>query len=504
MATVSDTFNRANTSQGTLGSTDTGNLAWQGATYWSILNNAANDTQTRDVAWCVIPNADAEVGVETGVGATLGNGVGAAFWVTDASNYWLAYVYGERYQSGTTCVGGYYSCTSCTACGGGNTNPVTWTSGQSNTFVSNVACGCTANTHGTCSCSANGTASRSAGTVTETEIVCGTANCEQPAGANAESCGSNQVTNPTNYNPIVPGTKTGGTVANQPCSTYNSAKTNGYNAGNPKYVANGNYTKNGATVYSPAGTNAGNAVTSPGNCSTYKTNYNAISYNAPTGGNYLSGGNTKTVYNCSAGGNAYTGTCATTTCTPDDGTANSAACGPNLTCAGKTTTCTACGTTGVQSTITCTCTSSGGNKNACSTCVPTSGAECYDACLTTTPAYQYRYYLKVDRIASGTATNHYTSTALYDNTSSTQTWGSVKVITVGGSYTAYVYTDAAWTTEAANSGSQASGQTDYLSSVGHGMGVAPLGDQNPGETNQIDYWYTTYVATGDSVGIIIG
>jgi len=110
----------------------------------------------------------------------------------------------------------------------------------------------------------------------------------------------------------------------------------------------------------------------------------------------------------------------------------------------------------------------------------------------------------VDRIASGSRVNHYTSAALYDSTSSTQTWGSVKAVTVGGSYTATVYTDAAWTTSAATSGSQASGQTDYLSSVGHGMGVAPLGDQNPGETQQIDYWYTSYIASGDSVGIIVG
>jgi hypothetical protein len=77
-------------------------------------------------------------------------------------------------------------------------------------------------------------------------------------------------------------------------------------------------------------------------------------------------------------------------------------------------------------------------------------------------------------------------------------------VTSGAGYTAYVYTDAAWTTEALNSGSQASGQSDYLSSVGHGIGVAPLGDQNPGETDQIDYWYTTYVSTGDSVGVMIG
>lgn len=469
MATVSDTFNRVNTSLGTLGSTDTGNLAWQGTTNWQIDGNAAKNVQSGDVGWVVIPNADAEVGIETGASTTHGNGVGASFWVKDESNYWIAYVHGERYQDGTTCVGGYYECTSCSGCGGGNINPVVYTAGQSNSFVSNVACGCAANTHGTCSCSANGVASRSSGTVTETEIVCGTANCAQPSGNNAQTCDSNQVTNPTNYNPIVPGNQVGGNVAATPCTGYNSSKTNGYNTGNPKYVKNGT-TKNGLPVYSPSGTNAGTAITSPGNCATYKTNYNAISFNAPTGGNYASGGNTKTVYNCISG-NSYTGTCSTDTCTPVS--SSGYACG-NVTCQNGNTVCTSCGTTGVQSTITCTCTSSGGNKNACGTCVPTSGEECYNACLENQPNYKYRYKLKVDRVAAGTRTNHYTSAALYDSFSSTQSWGSIKVVTSGANYTAYVYTDAAWTTEALNSGSQASGQSDYLSSVGHGIGVAPL------------------------------
>lgn len=499
MPTVSDTFDRANTAQGTLGSTDTGNLAWQGATQWNIANNAAANTQSRDVAWCVIPNSDAEVGIETGVGATIGNGVGAAFWVADANNYWIAYVHGERYQDGTQCVGGYYECTSCPGCGGGNVNPVNYTVGQSNSFVSNVACGCTANSHGACECSANGVASRVGGTVVETERVCGSANCEQPSGQNAETCDSFQTTNPTNYNAISPGNQFGGNVANQPASGYNSPKTNGTNPGNPRFVKNGT-TKNGASIFSPAGTNAGNPITSPGNVSSYKTNYNAIGYNAPTGGNYAFGGNTKTVYYCISG-NSYTGTCDTAACTPSAG--NTDACG-NTNCVGKTTTCTACGTTGVESTITCTCTASGGNTNACGTCVPTTGEDCYDACLTSAPVYKYRYKLKVDRVSAGVATNNYTSAALYDNSSSSEAWGSIKVVTVGANYTAYVYTDTAWTTEAANSGSQASGQNDYLNSVGHGMGVAPLGDQNPAETNQIDQWYAVYVSSGDSVGIMIG
>jgi len=499
MTTVSDSFNRINTSQGDLGSTDTGNLPWQGTTQWNINSNAANNTQATDVAWVEIPNSDAEVGIETGAGSAKGNGVGAAFWVKDADDFWIAYVWGERYQDGTTCVGGYYECTSCTACGGGNVNPVTWTVGQTNSFVTNVGCGCSGNSHGACSCDGSGTPSRAGGSVTETEIVCGSANCEQPSGTNSEICDSNQVTNPTTYNSPTPGNQKGGNINNQPCATYFGPATNSFVPGNPRFVKNGT-TKNGASIFSPAGTNPYTSVFSPGICRTYNTNYNAYSYNAPSPGTVSGGGNTKTVYNCSSGGNSFTGSCSTATCTPASGNFT---CG-NLTCSGTQQSCTSCGTTGVESTITCTCTQGGGNTNACITCVPTSGAECYNACLTTTPNYKYRYYFKVDRIAAGTATNHYTSSTLYDDTSATEAWGSIKVVTLGASYTAYVYSDAAWTTEVTNSGSQASGQNDYLSSVGHGIGVRPLGDQNPGETDQIDYWYTSYVATGDSVGVMLG
>ncbi len=57
MATVADTFNRTNTSQGTLGSTDTGNLPWQNPTLWEINTNAAKNTDSSGVwrnawQWC--------------------------------------------------------------------------------------------------------------------------------------------------------------------------------------------------------------------------------------------------------------------------------------------------------------------------------------------------------------------------------------------------------------------------------------------------------------------
>ena len=511
MATVSDTFNRANTSQGTLGSTDTGNLAWQNATQWNISNNAANNTQASDVAWVAISNPNAEVGIQTGVSATPGNGVGAAFWVQDASNYWISYVYGERYQSGTVCVPGNYTCTDCGACGGGNVNPVTYVSGESTSYFGTVGCGCSPNSHAVCGCDANGGPYRAEGDVAEIAWVCGDANCSELTGNNAQTCVTFNFTNPstggnyasggnenaTNYNPINYTASKGGNYAsggNQNAST----------GGN--YASGGNCNKVTKSVctgtYNPVNYNK----VVPG---TYnKTNYNTIVPGGDyvSGGNYASGGNTNPTnyntivagtpdvsYSCTPG-NYVTGTCATGCTSVSNATSY---CG-GANCPGDNKTCVSCGTTGKAYTRTCTCTSTGGNTNACNTC-----GSCYDACLTTSPVYSYRYYLKTDRIASGVAANAHTSSALYDSSSGTQSWGSIKVVTDEGSYAATVYTDAAWTTSAATSGSQASGQNDYLSSIGHGMGARPMGSQNPGETNQIDFWYTNYIASGDSVGVLV-
>jgi hypothetical protein len=505
MALVADTFNRTNTSLGTMGSTDTGSLAWQGATNWQINSNAAKNVESAGVCWVITPNSDAEVGIETGASTTHGNGVGAAFWVEDASNYWISYVHGERYQDGTTCVGGYYSCQSCTACGGGNKNPVVYNSGETTNYTQTVGCGCSTNVHAACGCDIFGNPYRAEGDVTEIAWVCGDANCSQRVGNNAETCVSYFNTNAYSYNAPTGGNAnysynapTGGNAK----YSYNAPKTN-YSYNSPSFKGN-KYRDNGNIVsYSPVPGNLKSSTT-PGN--SFLSSYNAISpgnskvanYNATVAGNLKGGNQNPTVYNCSPG-NYTTGSCTTGACSPTSGTY---ACG-NITCASADKTCTSCGTTGKQYSRTCTCTKSGGNTNACGTCVPTSGAECYNACLENSPNYKFRYKLKVDRIAAGTRSNHYTSAALYDSTSSTQSWGSIKVVTSGADYTAYVYTDDAWTTEAANSGLQASGQSDYLSSVGHGIGVAPLGDQNPGETDQIDYWYASYSTGSDSVGILI-
>jgi hypothetical protein len=122
-----------------------------------------------------------------------------------------------------------------------------------------------------------------------------------------------------------------------------------------------------------------------------------------------------------------------------------------------------------------------------------------------TDNYKYRYKLKVDRISGGTRTNHYTSAALYDDTSATQSWQAIDVETIGNDYIAQVYSDTSWTTSVLSSGTQDSGQSDYLNAIGHGVGVAPLGTANPQETDSIDTFNVDYVPLGgDSVGIIIG
>lgn len=529
MPTVSDTFNRANTAVGTLGSTDTGNLEWQNPTNWQIDTNAAKNTQSSDVAWVITPNPNAEIKIVTGNAAAFGNGVGAAFWVEDNQNFWDAYVYSERYthhqDCSNQCVPGYYTCQSCEFCGGGNTNPVTYNAGETTTYVGAVACGCVANSHGTCECTGT-TPSRSTGNVTETANVCGDANCSSLSGNNAQTCTTAYDFNPVFYNPVVPGNSFasgGGTYksgGNYNATNYNPITyfTRYYNSPTFTPASGGNcksYSKTykdctafnpyvpakytPGTVYAGGNPSGGGNYASGGNQNA--TTYNAVtySYNSPTGGNQ-GGGNQFTYYFCASG--TYTsGACLEDPCTP---VSNAGDYCSGAGCAGDSLTCTSCGTTGKQYTRTCTCTETSGNVNACLTC-----ANCYDPCLNSsevcTDVYYRRYFLKVDRVAGGTRTNHYTSSALYDGTSASEVWGSLLVTTSGASYTATVYSDGAWTSQVATSGSQASGQTDYAYSVGHGISVAPLGLASPGETDSVNQFVLDYVQLGgDSVGVMIG
>ena len=147
--TVTDAFTRADTAAGTLGSTSGGAvLAWQNVTNWNIATNQANNSvATKNPAWINNGAADATISINT----TGGNGVGPAFWVQDTNNFWVAYLYSNRYTNSTTayacppCSETVYPATnaSCSACGDCTTNaPVYAGNRVSNTGTTNsISCG---------------------------------------------------------------------------------------------------------------------------------------------------------------------------------------------------------------------------------------------------------------------------------------------------------------------------------------------------------------------------
>ena len=158
LVTVTDSFNRANTSAGTMGSTDGGaTLAWQNPTSWYISGNTAtNSTTTKDPIWIVNNQADVTVSMTT----EGGNGVGPAFWVQNSSNFWVAYLYSNRYSASTT----YYTCppcaetasTSCAVCGDCTTNPTTYTGSRVSNTGSNATGACANTAVGSCTGSCGG------------------------------------------------------------------------------------------------------------------------------------------------------------------------------------------------------------------------------------------------------------------------------------------------------------------------------------------------------------
>ena len=156
MPTVTDAFTRANTAAGTLGSTEAGAvLAWQNVTNWNISTNQANNAvATKNPTWINTYVGDVTASINT----TGGNGVGPAFWVKDASNFWVAYLYSNRYTVSTT----YYTCdpgecsetpsTSCAVCGDCTTNPTTYDGNRVSNAGTTTTPGCTTtSTLGSCS-----------------------------------------------------------------------------------------------------------------------------------------------------------------------------------------------------------------------------------------------------------------------------------------------------------------------------------------------------------------
>lgn len=383
--TVSDTFTRANTSTGTLGSTETGLvLPWQNPSSWAVIsNNAEVNGTTASPAWVSTYQPDANILI----GTNNDNGPGIAFWVKDSSNFWMAWLRSNRYLASQTT-----NCNSCTDCSFGGCN------------VANYS-GCTKN---------------SSTALAQSYSGCG--------GCSPGSCSTSSVS----------------------CA------------------ANGNGSFH---VYTYASCGAGciNRTTKTRNCATTNTC-----------------GNT----------NAGTTTCATScTVTNTNRTCGTATCSYNSVACGG-----ACGSTG-RSTRNCTAVCSGctANYNAAA-----SGTSCNICGSTTTNNYDYDYYIRVDRIVNGVATNM-TNHFYADLGSSNGYFSNIRVITSGSTYRVLGYTDGTGTTSVSDTGVVDSLVSDYTLTVGHGMALGALGSASPGSGTTISEFNVTYEPlSGDSVGIMIG
>lgn len=91
--TVIDTFTRANTTTG-LGTSETGSQPWLAKRgNWFVSSNQAKSTDTPSTyPLAAVEMIDAAVQINLDVD-TAGGGTGAAFWVTDANNWWGVHTY---------------------------------------------------------------------------------------------------------------------------------------------------------------------------------------------------------------------------------------------------------------------------------------------------------------------------------------------------------------------------------------------------------------------------
>lgn len=261
--TVSDTFTRANTANGTLGSTETGQvLAWQNATNWRINSNTAtNDTVSLSPSWVLVDQPSVTASILTG----STNGPGVAFWVKDSLNYWIAYMYSNRYLDfvTTNCSAPCTTTITDCSCGGCNTNAITYSKSTSTGVGNNTALSCGSCSTTTCgaapACTSAGTTdygnyisacsgsctsktvdtqvcatTNTCGKITSTNTCvtsctnsasikkCGNASCAEIGTNCVAGCGSNVQ---TNRNCLYTCTKTGGGNVNAPNSCSGTANT---------------------------------------------------------------------------------------------------------------------------------------------------------------------------------------------------------------------------------------------------------------------------------------
>lgn len=393
--TVSDTFTRANTSVGTLGSTETGAvLAWQNPVNFQISGNLANcNGTTRSPAWVRTEVANADVRVLT----NNGNGPGVAFWIKDSSNFWMAYLRSNRYLASTnvTCN----SCSDC-ACGGCNVSGYTGCTKNSSTALDQSFSGCGACSAGSCTTGSHSCANSGNGTFNLfTYAVCG-GDC------------TNRNNRTRNCSGSACGTFNNSTNCNASCTT----STTSFLCGNT-------------------------------NCS----------YTTPVCSTTVCGSTGRSNRNCSA------------------------------VCSGCTATYNAADT----------CTGGGGstiNSEACQNCG-----------YTTNNNYDYDYYLRVDRIVSGSATT-VVNQFYADVGGSTEYFTAIRAVTSGNTYRVYGYKDqTTYTSAVSDTGVLTDSNNDYLNALGHGIALGPLGSASPGSGTQFDDFSVSYEALGgDSVGIITG
>lgn len=192
---IRDTFTR--TTSGSLGQADTAQkwVATKGT--WSANGSQAVSSDTAST----YPIASIPLKANVTVSADVSGGVGVAFWVSDANNWWTAYPY---YNTSTTssCTGPTVSCTDSSntcapgGCGTVSSTPTTTTSCTGAT----VSCSDTSNT---CSPGGCGTVSSTSTTTTSSSCTGSTVSCSDttntcaPGGCGAVSSSSTSSTSCT-------------------------------------------------------------------------------------------------------------------------------------------------------------------------------------------------------------------------------------------------------------------------------------------------------------------
>ena len=257
-----------------------------------------------------------------------------------------------------------------------------------------------------------------------------------------------------------------------------------------------------AQSYSGCGScSAGSCSTSSVTCSANGNGTFQIYTYASCGGGCTN--RTNYTKNCST-----TNTCGNTTTGSTNCVASCTATNSNRRCGTRT-----CGYTSVSCGGSCGSTGRS-NRNCaavCSGCTATynaasSGTSCNICGSTTSNNYDYEYYIRVDRVVNGSATN-VTNYFYADLAGSSGYFSNIRVVTSGSTYQVLGYTDGVGATSVSDTGVVNSGVSDYAESVGHGLVLGALGSASPGSGTRISEFSVTYEPLGgdsDSVGIIVG